>query len=209
MPIDSKKGRGQNYRALFPASVNHYIDPVIAQEALLSGKKFRLVLDEQAIHQRVRELANEVEADVVNLNPLVLPILNGSFIFAADFVRELSSDVAVEFVKYTSYVGEHSSGEVRKVLGIDDLDIQGRHVLIVEDIIDTGFTLGSLLDDLKALGARSVRVVAFLFKPTKYLLNRDIDYIGFSIGDAFVVGYGMDYNGLGRSLKGIYQAVGQ
>jgi hypoxanthine phosphoribosyltransferase len=167
--------------------------------------EFHLFINKSRIQQRVRELAKQINDDYIERTPVFLPVLNGSFIFAADLMKQIDVPCRVSFVKVSSYIGTHSSGQLKSLIGLEE-SLFNQHVLIVEDIIDTGLTLKKLVDDLKSLGAKSVEVVALLRKQPARDNQFDARYIGFEIDKEFVLGYGLDYDGLGRNLKEIYKA---
>ena len=167
-------------------------------------RTFETFLSEQAIREKVKELAVAINRDYAGQRPLFIAILNGSFMFAADLFRHLDIQAELCFIKLASYKGMKSSGKVVTSIGLEE-DIFDKHVIIVEDIVDTGKTLDEFLPKLLHQQPKSLKIVALLHKSeaTKYPLT--IDYIGFDIPDKFVVGYGLDYDGLGRNLKEIYQ----
>ena len=172
----------------------------------LHDLSFGPFLSEQAIQSRVQELGRLIKEKHEHTKPLFLGVLNGSFIFAADLIRTCDFDCEISFIKLSSYRGTKSSGSVATVIGLEE-DIKGRKVIIVEDIIDSGRTMHKLVPELKKLGAESVEIAALLVKPDAMEFKVPIDYLGFSIPIKFVVGYGLDYDGLGRNLKEIYQLV--
>jgi hypoxanthine phosphoribosyltransferase len=167
-------------------------------------KEFDIYLSEQQIQDKIKELARELEKDYRDKKPLFIAILNGSFMFASDLFKYLDIDAEICFIKLASYKGMKSSGNVITAIGLDQ-DLYGRDVIIIEDIVDTGKTLYNFLPKLQHQQTASLKIVTLLHKPeaTEYPLA--IDYIGFSIPNKFVVGYGLDYDGLGRNLKEIYQ----
>src|SRR5215218_6425395 len=167
-------------------------------------KTFETYLTEEVIQQKIKELAAAIDKDYHDKRPLFIAILNGSFMFAADLFKYLTIDAEICFIKLASYSGMKSSGKVITAIGLDQ-DLFGRDVVIVEDIVDTGKTLNEFLPKLQHQQPRSLKIAALLHKPeaTQYALN--IDYLGFSIPNKFVVGYGLDYDGLGRNLKEIFQ----
>lgn len=169
-------------------------------------KHFEIYLFEDAIQKRVAELAGQINRDYENRKPLFIAILNGSFMFASDLFKHLTIDAEICFIKLVSYKGMTSSGKITTAIGLDQ-DLFNRDVIIVEDIVDTGKTLGVFLPKLAHQQPASLKIATLLHKPdaTKYPLT--LDYIGFSIPDKFVVGYGLDYDGLGRNLKEIYQVT--
>ena len=161
-------------------------------------------LTEEKIAAAVKVVAAKINEDYKGKNPLFLVILNGSFLFAADLVRAIDSEgCEVSFVKFSSYEGTESSGKVKELIGLNER-LDGRDVIIVEDIVDTGTTIVQMMDDLMKRNPASVRIAALLFKPEAYKKHLKIDYVGMEIPNAFIVGYGLDYNGLGRNLKDIY-----
>jgi hypoxanthine phosphoribosyltransferase len=169
-------------------------------------KTFDTYLSEQTIQQKITEIASAINRDYAGKKPLFIAILNGSFMFAADLFKNLAIDAEICFIKLASYKGMKSSGHVVTAIGLD-AELHARDVIIVEDIVDTGKTLNEFLPKLMHHQPASLKIVALLHKAdaTKYPIP--IDYLGFSIPDKFVVGYGLDYDGLGRNLKEIYQLV--
>lgn len=169
-------------------------------------KSFEIYLSEETILQRIKELAAEIAKDYEGKRPLFIAILNGSFMFASDLFKQLNIEAELCFIKLASYKGMKSSGNVITSIGLED-DLFDKDVVIVEDIVDTGKTLHNFLPKLVHQQPKSLKIVTLLHKPeaTEYPLQ--LDYIGFSIPNKFVVGYGLDYDGLGRNLKEIYQLV--
>lgn len=169
-------------------------------------KSFETYLSAETIQQRVRELANTINKDYSGRKPLFIAILNGSFMFAADLFKQLSVEAEICFIKLASYKGMKSSGKVFTSIGLEE-DIFDKDVIIVEDIVDTGKTLHRFLPKLVHQQPRSLKIATLLHKSeaTEYPLV--LDYVGFEIPNKFVVGYGLDYDGLGRNLREIYQLV--
>ena len=167
-------------------------------------KSFEPYLTYPEIDNRISAIAEQLDQDYAGKRPLFIAILNGSFMFAADVFKNLSIDAEICFIKLASYRGMKSSGQVITAIGLD-VDLFGRDVVILEDIVDTGKTLSEFLPKLDHQQPNSLKIAALLHKPdaTRYPLK--IDYLGFSIPDKFVVGYGLDYDGLGRNLKEILQ----
>ncbi len=161
-------------------------------------------LSEGMIQDKVCELAAQISEDYRGKRPLFVCILNGSFIFAADLFKNITLEAEISFIKLASYKGVKSSGHVLTAIGLDN-DINGRDVVIVEDIIDTGKTLHHFLPQLFKQQPASVKIAVLLHKPDATVYHIDIDYCCFTIPNKFVVGYGLDYDGLGRNLKEIYQ----
>lgn len=174
----------------------------------IHDKTFVPFLTKEAIAQRVAAVAAEINTDYRDKNPLLLGILNGSFIFAADLFRALTINAHISFIKLASYQGTSSSGHVVTAIGLEE-DIHGRDIIIVEDIIDTGRTLHSFLPEIYHRQPASVKIAVFLAKPEALQHEVKADYVAFEIEDKFVVGYGLDYDGLGRNLPDLYILDGQ
>jgi hypoxanthine phosphoribosyltransferase len=173
----------------------------------LWDKEFRVSYPASEIKKDIEQLANQVNIDLANeVNPLFVSVLNGSFIFTADFIRMINIPCEVSFVKLSSYQGTETTGIVNQLIGLTE-SIEGRTVIILEDIVDTGITLSKLVDSLKETKAKSIKIATLLFKPDSYKGTTKIDYVGRSIPNDFIVGYGLDYNGLGRNLADIYTLV--
>jgi len=171
----------------------------------LHNKHFKPYLSEKEIAKLVSFLAKEVALDIADDEvPIFVGILNGSFMFAADFIREYKGDCEVSFVKLASYEGTESTGKVKKLVGINE-NLEGRTVIILEDIIDTGNTLAEIYDIFRDKKLKQLKIATLFFKPDVFRRGLPIDYIGMSIPDKFIVGYGLDYDGLGRNLPAIYQ----
>ena len=169
-------------------------------------KEFKVFIPFQEISERVKDLGAAINADYENLNPLFVAVLNGSFIFAADLIRELSTPCEISFIKFASYESTSSSGVLTQLVGLKE-NISGRHVIILEDIVDTGNTISHIWELIQNEGVASLAVVTLLFKPEALEKEVAIRYVGFSIPETFVVGYGLDYDGKGRNLKDLYQLV--
>jgi hypoxanthine phosphoribosyltransferase len=169
-------------------------------------KSFETYLSEETIQQRVKAIAASINTDYKGKKPFFIAILNGSFMFAADLFKHISVDAELCFIKLASYKGMRSSGKVVTSIGLDD-DLFGKDVVIVEDIVDTGKTLTNFLPKLVHQQPSSLKIATLLHKSeaTEYPLT--LDYVGFDIPNKFVVGYGLDYEGLGRNLKEIYQLI--
>jgi len=169
-------------------------------------KSFEIYIPESKIQEQVSKLAQRINEDYDGKKPLFIAILNGSFMFASDLFKYLTIDAEICFIKLASYKGMKSSGNVVTAIGLDQ-DLIGRDVVIVEDIVDTGKTLFEFLPKLQHQQPASLKIVTLLHKPEALKHPLTIDYIGFSIPNKFVVGYGLDYDGLGRNLKEIYQVT--
>ena len=162
----------------------------------------KLLISESEIKKRVKVLANKINEDYKGKNPIFIGILNGCYVFMADLMREIELDVEVDFVKIRSYEGDSSTGTIKFRKDIS-ADINGRDIIIVEDIIDSGFTINFLVNRLRNSGPKSVAVATALFKNKVAKLDFDVDYVGFEIPPEFVVGYGLDYNEKYRHLKDV------
>jgi hypoxanthine phosphoribosyltransferase len=169
-------------------------------------KTFDIYLPEAQIQEKIKGLANQINQDYKGKRPLFIAILNGSFMFASDLFKYLTIDAEICFIKLASYKGMKSSGHVVTAIGLDQ-DLFGREIIIVEDIVDTGKTLSEFLPKLEHQQPASLKIASLLHKPEALKYPLTIDYVGFTIPNKFVVGYGLDYDGLGRNLKEIYQVV--
>lgn len=166
-------------------------------------KEFVPSIAAEEILTQVRRVASEINRDYDGESPLFLVVLNGAFIFAADLMREISLPAEVSFVKLASYQGTASSGTVREIIGLNT-DITGRPLIIVEDIVESGITMAHMIDTLKRQNPKSIDICTLLLKPQKLEVKLDIRYVAMEIPNDFILGYGLDYNGLGRGLKDIY-----
>jgi len=167
--------------------------------------EFKKFISEVKIREKVKSLAEQIDNDYKGKNPIFLPILNGSFIFAADLLRETTLSCRLSFVKVSSYQGVQSTGQLKTLIGHEESLFQ-QDIIIIEDIIDSGLTLEKILKELGDLGANSVEAVCLLRKKPAREKDISAKYIGFEIEDEFVLGYGLDYDGLGRNLKELYKA---
>jgi hypoxanthine phosphoribosyltransferase len=172
----------------------------------IKDKSFRVSLSEAEIKNRIKALAAEISADMDGKNPLFLGVLNGAFIFAADLMREMTIPCEISFVKLASYQGTISTGIIREVIGINE-DLSGRTVIILEDIVESGQTIKSMIESLGTRNPASIHICTLFFKPDKLLEPLELDYVAFRIPDDFILGYGLDYDQAGRGLKDIYTIV--
>ena len=172
----------------------------------IKDKTFRISIPEAEIKSRVKALAEQISKDMVGKTPLFLGVLNGSFIFAADLMREMTIPCEISFVKLASYQGTTSTGKIHEVLGINE-DLTNRVVIIVEDIVESGLTVKRMIESLGTRNPASVQVCTLFFKPDKLKEDLKLDYVAFRIPDDFIVGYGLDYDQQGRELKDIYTIV--
>lgn len=172
----------------------------------VKDKTFRTFIPEAEIQQRVKAVADKLNEDLKDKNPLFLAVLNGSFVFAADLMRMITITCEISFVKLASYQGTVSSGKIKEVIGINE-DLKGRTVVIVEDIIDTGFTMKRMLEQLGTRDPESLHICTLLVKPGKLQVPLNIEYAAMEIPNDFIVGYGLDYDQQGRNLRDIYTIV--
>ena len=172
----------------------------------IQDKKFRISIPESVIQERVKAVAERINADMAGKIPLFLAVLNGSFIFAADLMRHITIPCEISFVKLASYEGTVSTGKIKEVIGINE-DLTGRTVVIVEDIVDTGQTISRMLETLGTRQPESIHVCTLLLKPDKLKVDLDVEYAAIEIPNDFIVGYGLDYNQQGRNLRDIYSVV--
>lgn len=168
------------------------------------GRNFAPYIEEETIKKRIKEIAAEINKDYAGKNPLFIAILNGSFMFAADLLKEINIDSEISFIKLASYKGTKSSGHVLTAIGLD-ADLHNKDIIIIEDIVDTGKTLHSFIPQLLNQNPKSLKLVTMLHKKDATTYKVPIDYVCFEIPDKFVVGYGLDYDGLARNYKDIYQ----
>lgn len=166
-------------------------------------KTFRTFIPEEEIQQRVKAVAEKLNKDMEGKNPLLLAVLNGSFIFAADLMRNITIPCEISFVKLASYQGTTSTGKIKEVIGLNE-DLTNRTVVIVEDIIDTGTTMKQMIESLGTRNPKSVHICSLLVKPGKLQTPLNIEYAAMEIPNDFIVGYGLDYDQQGRQLRDIY-----
>lgn len=169
----------------------------------LKDKQFKPYISSDKILEAVKQVAQKINSDLAGESPVFLAVLNGSFMFAADLMKEINLNCEISFVKLASYHGTTSTGTVSELIGLNQ-DISGRTVIIVEDIVDTGNTLEKLAEILTNKKVKSFKIATAFFKPTAYTKKLKVDYVGMEIPNDFVVGYGLDYDGLGRNLKDVF-----
>lgn len=167
-------------------------------------KEFIPYITAEEIDKQVARVASEINRDYEGKNPLFIAILNGSFMFASDLLKQINLEAEISFIKLVSYKGVKSTGKVITSIGLD-ADLHRREVIIIEDIVDTGKTLFQFLPQLQHQHPASLKIASLLHKPEALLHPLKIDYLGFTIPNKFVIGYGLDYDGLGRNIKEIYQ----
>ena len=169
----------------------------------IKDKTFQTSITEEEIRQRVRVLGQRLSKDLEGKNPLFLSVLNGAFMFTADLLREMTIPCEVSFVKLASYQGTTSTGKVKEVIGINE-DLTGRTVVIVEDIVESGKTMSRMIETLGTRNPASIHICSLFVKPEKLEVDLNIEYSAFEIPNAFIVGYGLDYDQQGRQLKEVY-----
>ena len=172
----------------------------------IKDKTFRVSIPEAEIRKRISVVADRLNKDMADKKPLFLAVLNGSFVFAADLMRMITIPCEISFVKLASYQGTTSTGKVTEVIGINE-DLTGRHIVIVEDIVDTGLTMKRMVETLGTRNPASVHICTLLVKPEKLQVDLNIEYAAMEIPNDFIVGYGLDYDQEGRNLKDIYTVV--
>ena len=169
-------------------------------------KSFKLVIPEKLIQQEVTRIAEIMNAELADRDPIFLGILNGAFMFASDLYKQLNFPCQITFLKLASYSGTRSTGTVKQLIGIN-LDLKDRCVVVLEDIVDTGVTLETIIRQLSGYEPAEIRVATFLHKPDATIREVRLDYVGMEIPNDFILGYGLDYDGYGRNFREIYRLV--
>ncbi|MFO7924068.1 MAG: hypoxanthine phosphoribosyltransferase [Bacteroidales bacterium] len=172
----------------------------------LHDKEFSLLITPQKIQEAVSKIADNINNDLAGEIPLFLSILNGSFMFTSDLLKKIRMNCHVSFLKLSSYRDDTSTGSITELIGLNE-DIKGRSVVIVEDIVDTGITLKSVVRQLKLQKPKKIIIATLLLKPEAFTGNIRLDYVGLEIPNEFIIGYGLDYNNLGRNFEGIYKII--
>ena len=172
----------------------------------IKDKSFRVSIPESEIMERVKAVAEKINKDMAGRNPLLLAVLNGSFVFAADLMRMLTIPCEISFVKLASYQGTTSTGKVKEVIGINE-DLAGRTVIIVEDIVETGLTIKRMIESLGTRNPESIHICTLLLKPACLKVPLNIEYAAMEIPNDFILGYGLDYDQQGRNLRDIYTVM--
>jgi hypoxanthine phosphoribosyltransferase len=170
----------------------------------LHDKEFDIYIHADKINAAIERLATRLNSDLKESNPLFIGVLNGSFMFASDLLKKLTIPCEISFVKVASYHGTASTGSIKELFGLNE-NLEGRTVVILEDIVDTGQTIEKIYSNLKEKGAVKIKIATLLYKPETYKKLLPLDYVAIEIPNDFVVGYGLDYNGLGRNLMHIYK----
>lgn len=174
---------------------------------IIHDKAFDTFLTSTEIENKIKDVAIVINADYIGLQPLFICVLNGAFMFASDLIKHLNFFPEITFVKFASYDGMSSTGKIRQLIGLNE-NLEGRDVVIIEDIIDSGLTMDHIIKEIKGKKPKSLKLATLLFKPDSFKADFTIDYICFHIPNKFVVGYGMDYDGYGRNLPDIYEYKG-
>lgn len=177
-----------------------------SQTVTCHDKSFKLYLPEAEILNDIKTVAQKLNEDYADKQPIFVAILNGSFMFAADLLKEVIIPCEISFVKVASYLNTASTGQVKELVGLKE-DITGRHVVLLEDIVDTGNTMVALFETLKSQNPASLEIATLLQKPECLQHELEVKYVGREIPNEFVIGYGLDYNGLGRNLRNIYTVI--
>jgi len=172
----------------------------------LLDREFELSIPEEKLLKAVNQVAEKMNKELEGKNPLMVCVLNGSFMFASDLMKRLTIPCEISFVKLSSYSGTGSTGKVKELIGLNE-DISGRTIVLLEDIVDTGLTIINTVEQVKQMGPAEVKVATMLFKPDACKRDVKLDYVGMDIPNDFIVGYGLDYDGYGRNLKDIYTVV--
>src|SRR5436190_13988939 len=172
----------------------------------VNDKKFQPYINAAEIKEHIESLAARINVDYADKRPLFIAILNGSFMFASDLFKSISIDAEICFIKLASYKGTRSTGNVITSIGLDE-PLVNRHVVIIEDIVDTGHTLDQFLPQLRHQHPASLKIAALLHKPEALTYPIAIDYLGFNVPNKFLLGFGLDFDGLGRNLAEIYQLI--
>jgi hypoxanthine phosphoribosyltransferase len=170
----------------------------------LHGKSFRKFISSEKIQERISQLAEKIKSEMNGSEPVFIPVLNGAFFFSSDLIRMTGIHCSISFVRVSSYTGTASSGTIKSILGINS-EIEGKKIILVEDIVDSGETLIYLLNECAKHNPAEIKVASLLLKPTALKHDVNIDYLGFEVPHDFLVGYGLDYDGLGRNLNDIYK----
>jgi len=176
------------------------------KEIRVLDKTFKEYISEEEINKRIKEFAVEINKDFAGKDVLFLGILNGAFLFAADLFKRIDLKARISFVKLASYEGTKSSGTIKELIGWNE-DIKDKHVIVIEDIVDTGNTIERIVGELTIRKAAGIKIATLLYKPNSYTKVVHIDYVGFEIPNDFVIGYGLDYDGYARNLPSIYTLI--
>lgn len=173
---------------------------------VINDKQFELLIEQEVIENEIKRVAERINKELKDKRPLFIAVLNGAFMFAGELMKQVNILSEITFVRLASYHGTTSTNDVKTVLGLNE-SIKGRSVVIVEDIVDSGNTIVSLLEELGKYEPEEIRIATLLYKPAAMKQKLNLDYVALEIPNDFIVGYGLDYNGYGRNLKDIYKVV--
>jgi hypoxanthine phosphoribosyltransferase len=176
------------------------------KQVTIEDKTFGIYIQDQEIQQAIQTIANEMNVLYADKKPIFISVLNGAFMFTADLLKKIEVPCELSFIKLSSYSGTTSTGTVKEIVGLQE-EIAGRDVIVIEDIIDTGITMQKIISQLELKNPASIRIATLLLKPDSVKVPIKPDFVCFSIPDKFVVGYGLDLNGIGRNLPDIYQLI--
>lgn len=176
---------------------------MVMKRIRIKDKHFIVYISSEEIQKRIDIVAGKINTEMAGKKPLFLAVLNGSFLFAADLMKRLTIDCEISFIKVASYHGTSSTGQMKQLIGLNE-DLKDRTVVILEDIVDTGYTLETLRAQIMKMAPAEMKVATLLFKPEAYTRDIPIDYAGFEVPNHFLVGYGLDYDGLGRNMEDIF-----
>jgi len=173
----------------------------------IRDREFKLFISGEKINSVIQELAAKISSDLKDKDPLFVCVLNGAFMFASELFKSLDFvESEITFVKMASYRGTHSTGIIRQLIGLNEV-IEGRTVVVLEDIVDSGSTIENIINQLKEMNPGEIRIATLLFKPAAVIKEIQLDYVGMEIPNDFIVGFGLDYDGYGRNLKDIYSVI--
>ena len=176
------------------------------KQVTIEDKTFGIYIQDQEIQQAIQNIANEMNELYTDKKPIFISVLNGAFMFTADLLKKIEVPCELSFIKLSSYSGTTSTGTVKEIVGLQE-EITGRDVIVIEDIIDTGITMQKIISQLELNNPATIRIATLLLKPDSVKVPVNPDFVCFSIPDKFVVGYGLDLNGIGRNLPDIYQLL--
>ena len=176
------------------------------KQVTIEDKTFGIYIQDKEIQQAIQKIANEMNVLYADKKPIFISVLNGAFMFTADLLKKIEVPCELSFIKLSSYSGTTSTGTVKEIVGLQE-EISGRDVIVIEDIIDTGITMQKIISQLESRNPASIRIATLLLKPDSVKVSVNPDFVCFSIPDKFVVGYGLDLNGIGRNLPDIYQLI--
>ena len=175
----------------------------------LKDKEFQVSIPYDSIYGSIRKIAAQINEDFKDKEiPVFLSILNGAFMFTADLFKELKINSYLSFVKFASYQGTSSSGEAKELIGLNE-DLKNKNVIVLEDIVDSGLTIKQVTDQVESLQPKEMKVATLLLKPDIFNNEINLDYVGMEVPNDFIIGYGLDYDGLGRNYRDIYKVVSE